>query len=460
MILWKIAISLTVLLLITSGCSTPKPAKTESAVIDKTLPVVTLTKKGVMVDMKSVAFEWNSITDPRVKGIYIYKKVPVKGGMSELQYLTTIENRFKTHYVDNSVKPNTRYSYVLKTFSADAEGKYSKEILVKTLPVLESVSWIHSITGMPRVAKIIWRPHLNEKVKAYIIERKTLENGSWKKIATIQGRLNAEYIDKKLHDNYAYMYRLRAVTYNGIISMPSEIVKVVTKALPHSINNIKATTNIAHKITITWDAFKEADFLYYYLYRSDAINGNYKLIAKLYNNYFTDKIDKNGKTYFYRVSAVDKDGLESISNIYSIQGMTLSRPGAPAIVEAKIIKNRVKLVWSKSDPCSVSYIVIKKQKKGWFKEITKEFSGIKGNTFIDKNIEPDSTYTYFVESVDKNAMHSNESVSVKIITPKFQEILPIPKSKKKQAEKISKAPTPVLTKDIVDTAKDVDLSGL
>jgi len=456
--LWKIATSLTVLLLISSGCSTPKPAEPESAVIDKTLPVVTLTKNGVMVDMKSVAFEWNSIANPKVKGVYVYKKVPVKGGVSELQYYTTIESRFKTHYVDNSVEPDTRYSYAFKTFSADAEGRRSKEAVVNTLPVLTSVSWIHSITGMPRVAKIIWRPHSNEKVKAYIMERKTLEDDSWEKIATIQGRLNAEYIDKKLHDNYVYMYRLRAITYDGIISTPSEIVKVVTKALPQSIKNIKATTNIAHKITITWDASKQADFSRYYLYRADAINGSYKLIAKLYNNHFTDKIAENGKTYFYRVAAVDKDGLESISNVYSIQGMTLSRPQAPAIVEAKIIDNKVKLTWSKTDPRSVSYIVIKKQKKGWFDETTKEFKGIKGNNFIDKNIEPNSTYTYIVESVDRNSMRSNESVAVKIITPESQEILPVQKSKKSQRENVAKAPTPA--KDVIDATEDVDLSGL
>jgi len=456
--LCKIATSLTVLLLISSGCSTPTPAEPESAVIDKTLPVVTLTKNGAMVDMKSVAFEWNSIANPKVKGVYVYKKVPMKGAMSELKYFTTIESRYKTHYVDNSVEPDTRYSYAFQTFSADAQGQRSREVVVNTLPVLTSVSWIHSITGLPRAAKIIWRPHSNEKVKAYIMERKTLEDDSWKKIATIEGRLNAEYIDKHLHDNYVYMYRLRAVTYDGIISTPSEIVKVVTKALPQSIQNIKATTNIAHKITITWDASKQADFSRYYLYRSKELNGSYELIAKLYNNHFTDKISEDGQTYFYRVAAVDKDGLESISNTYSIQGMTLSRPKAPAIVEAKIIDDKVKLSWSKTDPRSVSYVVVKKQKKGWFKETTKEFKGIQANSFIDKNIEPDSTYTYVVKSVDTNALHSNESAAVKIITPESQEILPAPKSEKPQKEKRAKAPAP--TNDVIDATEDVDLSGL
>jgi len=456
--LWILVTSLSLSLLILSGCgSTPTPADKENAVLDESLPLVTLTKNGTILGMKSVAFEWNSITDPKVKGIYIYKQVPNAEGKSELVYYTTIQSRFSTHYVDTAVKPDTRYTYSFKTFSEIGEGRAGREIVVHTLPVIESVSWIHSITGMPRVAKIIWRPHSNQRVKAYMIERKTLEDEKWEKLDTITGRLNAEYIDEGLNDNFVYMYRLRAITYDGLTSTPSQIVKVVTKALPNPITNISATTNVANKININWDESVQEDFALYYLYRSENIDSGYELIAKLHNNTFVDKIKENGKRYFYRVSAVDKDSLESEHSKNSIQGMTLSRPEAPSIVDAKHIGANIEIRWSKTDPRSVSYSVTRSHKKGWFNETSEEFTKIKGNQFIDKNVEANSTYSYVVYSVDINGIKSKESVTVKIVTPKSDEIV-TPKSDEILESKVETAQD---KKDTIITAsEDLDLSGL
>jgi hypothetical protein len=332
--------------------------------------------------------------------------------------------------------------------------------VVNTLPVLESVSWIDSITGLPRVAKIIWRPHSNEKVKSYVIERKTLEDEKWKQIATLRGRLNAEFVDEDLKNNSVYMYRVRVLTYDNILSTPSQIVKVVTKALPITITGIKATMTLPKEVKITWNKSKQKDFERYYLYRSATIDGGYKLIAKLYNNKFVDKIDQDGKSFFYRVSAVDKDGLESIHDKNSIQGMTLSKPNAPAIVEAKLIKNRVELHWSKTDPRSKEYIVVREHKKGWFTEDSETFPKMKSTTFIDKSIESDSTYSYTVFAVDKHGIESESSSAAVVVIPESTEIVKAPKVKEEKEERVV---APVVVKEKQKTIKssdDLDLSGL
>lgn len=459
---WKATTLLTVSLLILSGCGA-QPTPKESAAIDSSLPTVSLTQNGVIIGMKSVAFEWKSITDQRVKGIYVYKKTPSTSEQAnELQYLTTIKSRFNTHFVDTNVNPDTKYTYAFQTFRDDADGKKSREVVVNTLPVLQSVSWIHSITDMPRVAKIIWRPHSNEKVKEYVVERKTLEDEKWEKLETINGRLSAEFIDEELNDNYVYMYRLRAVTYDNIISTPSQIVKVITKALPNSIVNIKTTNNLANRVNINWSTSTNEDFAFYHLYRAEKIDGSYELIAKLHNNKFVDKIDKNGKSYFYRVSAVDKDDLESEHAKNSIQGMTLARPTAPAIVEAKLINNAIDIHWSKTDPRSVKFMVSKKYKQGWFKESLEEFDGIKGNRFNDKNVVPDSEYRYTVQSIDKNGISSEPSVEVKIVTPESTQIQKAKVEEIVNNEKEEVITTPVVesNSDVINASQDLDLSGL
>ena len=417
--LWNLATFLTVSILTFSGCVSTTPKPKDTAVVDSTLPVVTLTQNGVFTDMQAVGFEWNSISDARVKGVYVYKQT-LGNETTEYKYYDTVKNRFVTHYVDDNVKPQTQYSYHFKTFSEDSESHPSKDVIVNTLPILDSVSWIHTIADMPRSAKIIWRPHTNQIVKSYIIERKTLAEDKWSKLQTINGRLNAEYIDTELKDNYVYKYRIRVVTYTDIISNPSAEVKVITKALPTQIQNIIATKDLAKKIKLTWDATKTVDFMHYNIYRSDSIEGSYDLITSIKNSEFIDELEEDGKDYFYRVSVVDKDELESKNDVKSTHGKTLARPSTPSLVEVKIVDNNLEISWNSNDSRIQSYSVVKKTSKNWLSKATEEFTDIKSKTFVDTAISPSTTYYYTVYSVDKFSIKSEPSIEVKFTTSERQ----------------------------------------
>jgi len=446
-------------LLILSGCAELTPTPKEKAVVDKTLPTVQLTRSGIITNMKTVAFEWKSISDPRVDGMYVYKKSSLDKDSKDLKFYDTINSRYSTHYVDRDVKPDTKYSYAFRAFSKDAQGANSKVYVVNTLPVLQSVAWIHSIGGLPRIAKIIWRPHSSERVESYLIERKTLEDNEWKQIDELNGGLHAEYIDKNLKDNHVYMYRIRVKTYDGIISTPSQIVKSVTKPLPISVQKIEATKNLPKKIDIIWDASMQKDFSRYYLYRSEDVDGSYDLIAKLYNNHFEDKIDEDGKVYFYRVSVIDKDGLESEHEKQTIMGSTLVKPNAPAIVEARLLGRRIELKWGNSDPRTTSYIVVKKSKKGWFDETTKQFKGIKKSIFVDSDITPDTSYTYTVYSVDENSIVSKPSIEAQVKTPESKEIINAPKEKNYKEQKVQPIEVKENKTEVAPT-EDLDLNEI
>ncbi|WP_457746976.1 fibronectin type III domain-containing protein [Sulfurimonas sp.] len=448
-------------LLILSGCQGINPLPKKKVIIDSTLPVVALTKNGIMRDMKTVAFEWNSIKDPRVKSIYVYKRVSGKDASNKLDYYDTIDNRFKTHYLDANDEPNTKYSYAFRVVSKDAQGKLSETYNVSTLPVLQSVSWIHSIAGLPRSAKIIWRPHENQRVESYIIERKTFKDETFKKIATLKGRLHAEYIDEDLADNAVYLYRIRVETYDGIVSTPSQIVKSVTKALPKSVEYISATKDLPKMIKINWSPSKQKDFSQYYLYRGKDIDSSFELIAKLYNNNYTDKIDADGKVYFYRVGVVDKDGLESEHDKNTIMGMTLPKPDAPVITGIKLIDSGVELSWKKIDSRIKSYFIIRKHRTSWFKETTKEYKNIFTNSFVDKNINPDSTYIYTVYGVDENGIVSKPSTEVKVKTAESNKIVDGEKSKPlKEVVVQSQEENTDNTQETVTPVKDLDLNEI
>jgi len=451
-----LSILCTASLLFLSGCVSLTPQPEKKAIVDTSLPVITLTKHGIMRDMKTIAFEWKSIQDPRVKEIYVYKRDFADKEHKKIGYFATINNRFQTHFVDTSVEPARKYAYEFQVASKDAKGERSKIFVVTTLPVLQSVSWIHAIQGLPRMAKIIWRPCENERVEKYIIERKTYSDDTWHKIATLKGRLNAEYIDMGLKDDHIYLYRVLVETYDGIISTPSAVVKVVTKALPESITQINATKNLPRKIDITWAKSNAKDFARYYLYRSDKIDGDYELIAKLYNNRFEDKIDADGKVYFYRVSVVDKDGLESENEKNTVMGMTLDKPLAPVAVEVMHLNDKVILTWNRNDPRAKYYNIVRKRKEGWFKESIKKYDHISDNKFIDSDIKPASTYTYTIYAVDVNGIVSQPSTEVKIIINGVKMPQHSMKSMPKIAPKVIKKPKQ--TQEIISPVQDLNIN--
>ena len=462
MTLYKSIILYTASILLFSGCvRTPTPK--EETKIDATLPIVTLTQHGTVVGMKAIGFEWKSLNDPRVQGIYIYKASPNgEKGLGSLEYYTTIKGRFSTHYLDRDVQPGTTYNYSFKTFSKDAEGKSSKLIIVTSKKVLPSVSWIHAQTGMPRSAKILWRPHNNEIVESYIIERSTLEDEEWEKLATVEGRLSAEYIDRGLKDNYVYKYRILAKTYNGIISTPSATVKVVTKALPLGVSNIQASNNLAKKIKVTWTPTTAKDFDLYYVYRADKLDGTYKLVATLHNPVYVDEdIKKDGKSYFYRVAVVDKDGLESEHDAVSVQGMSLVKLNPPAIFNASLDGHKIEIVWGRSDPRTKSYIIRRTEKQGWFDTKVEEYKNLTKKRFIDNHIVDNATYTYVIYAVDVNGIVSEPSIAIKLKTQESDKIIDpqqAPVDANPNAGKVSSKQSG--GSSVVAPTEDLDMSGL
>lgn len=431
----------TVLIVLMSGCNTTTPSPKKQVVIDDTLPVITMTKNGVIADSNAIALEWQSIDDQRVEGIYIYKNIQDGKNTPEIKHFDTITNRFATHYLDTKVEPNLKYNYYFKTFSLDAESKKSQDVVISTLPQIESVSWIHSLQNMPRSTKILWRPHASEKTKAYIIQRKMLDESNWTNIATIDGRLNVEYIDKNLKDKSTYVYRIQVLTYDGQLSKPSQEVAITTKALPNEIKNIVATKNQPKKIEISWDKSDSKDFLVYRIYRSSSSDSGFKMLADTINTKYVDNIDEDAKEYFYRVSVFDRDKLSSVNTNHTAMGQTLIKPSAPSIIEAKFIGDAIKLTWTNSDPRVKGYLVRRTYKKSFLENEIEDIEGIKSSEFLDDAIKPNGVYIYKVYALDEHGVLSISSTEARVETLNFSKRAEV-KQVQKDKEVVRKTQNP------------------
>ncbi len=397
------------LLIIFNGCATKEQAKQK---IDETLSVVGQIKN--IVDVNSVAFEWQIAKEAKVVGYYLYRGVDINA----LKRVSKIDDRFSSHYVDKSLEPDTTYFYRIASFDKDGfESPPSQTIQTRTLKPLQSVSYIQAISNLPRKVKLIWRPHESPRVKSYLIERNDFSNAEWKQIVEVSNRLQVEYIDADLKDDYTYYYRIKIKTFDDIISLPSIVVKAVTKPLLAEVRGLSATTSEPFKIVLNWEAESSKDFDYYNIYISDSVDGDFKIYKKQRTTTFEDKIKQSGVVKFYKISVVDKDGLESTTTP-AVMGSTLEAPKTPAVKVATIKNNEAVISWDSKDDRVKSFIVYKKVKDGWASFKTYKFVNIEDTMFKDRDILPNVEYIYTVSSIDSNGIISKESEEIKLFMSK------------------------------------------
>jgi len=416
-------LSLIVLTALFSGCGkkvgTPLKPK-----IDPSLPIVDSNYVKMIPDIEAMALEWKSIDVVGAKGYYLIRADIQEGG--SFKRVATIKNKYTTHYLDKDLVPNSRYGYKLALLMEDGrESQASKSVEGKTLPNLQSVSLIETISDLPRQIKVLWRPHSNLRVEKYIIQRSTPTDAKWKTIKTIRDRLKVEYIDDELGDNETYLYRIKVKTFDRITSSPSVASTATTKALPGQISGLQATTNLPKRIQLSWGASQTEDVVSYNIYRANSATGFYTKLtsAPAEHNRFDDRIEEDGKIYFYKITSVDRDGLESKkSEITPTMGSTLSKPTTPKITLAQIQGNKLILNWQAGDnDRAVSYNIYKKAKSGWVSSKVTVIPNISGLRYEDHDVIRGIEYTYSMEAIDEYGLISKRSEEVSSKLPKLSE---------------------------------------
>ncbi len=392
--------------------------------IDENLQIVDTQSVKNIPDMNGIAFEWGRVDAYNAYGYYIYRSQMQQD--AKLKRIATIKNKYATHYLDDDLEPDTQYLYSFSTRGENGkESRQTPVITVGTLPRFDSVSYITAISNLPRQIKVLWRPHDNQRVKYYTLEKTDPSTAKWKKVANVEGRLNAEYIDDNLDDNQIFSYRITAVTFDGIKSKPSQIVKAKTKPLPKGINLLKATQNLPRKIDLSWGPSESEDVVSYKIYAASSADGYYKDVAKVNADVlnYTHIINEDGVTLFYKISSIDADGLETDLEMFSpVMGATLAKPNKPILTLGQIQGEKAILNWLSGDPRTVSYTIHKTVQENWMNSTTTTIKGINALRFEDADIVRGVTYKYSIQAVDQYGIASEETRNAELILPKLEEL--------------------------------------
>jgi fibronectin type 3 domain-containing protein len=219
----SILLTLATILVLFSGCSNTTNRVQSKLIYDKDFTLETIPELKAFATIDSVGLEWSIAKDSRTQGINIYRGTPMQG--KQRFTLIGTANRYATHYVDNSVKPNRTYLYTLTTFHRGKESQNGAIAEATTSGSIEGISYLNVYAVTDTVVKLLWKPHNDNSINGYKIERST-NGGVWKRVASLKGRLSPEYIDTQVSRGNRYEYRVIAKSYRGTLSAPSNVAMI------------------------------------------------------------------------------------------------------------------------------------------------------------------------------------------------------------------------------------------
>ncbi len=351
---------------------------------------------------------------------HVYRSTTGTGNFTKI----TASSLAGTSYDDTAVSPAVTYHYYVTALNAQGEESVpSSPTVAVTIPGTDRIPPTVP-TGLAATAvssvqiNLAWQAGTdNIAVAGYNIYRKT-GSGSYAKINTAPLAVTG-YNDVGLSPGRTYTYQVATVDEAGNESAERAQVSrptPVDNQAPAKPEGLTATASGLTRINLTWNAAVDnAGVAEYIIYRSTD-NRNFTRIAKSTDRNHADTGLTLNTTYYYRVSAVDAAGNESVpSDIVSARlAVDTEKPTAPRIWAMAESTAKVKVSWSGAgDNVGVAeYDLYRAEGNGDFYRLAAATSA----PYYDNNVSANKTYKYYIKARDTAGYTSDASNTVAVTT--------------------------------------------
>ena len=332
---------------------------------------------------------WNE-ADGAVK-YRVYRKDAVNTGW---KVIATVRD---TSYTDKTAAAGVTYSYTVRGVDADGELSpgFDRTGVSTTIPAA-STTPANVTLGSAKVVsggiQVTWQQA--DGAAKYRVYRKDAMNTVWKVIATVTG---TSYVDKSAAAGVTYSYTVRGVDADGELSPGFDRTGVSTTIPAASTTPANVTLGSAKVVSggiqVTWQQADGA--AKYRVYRKDAMNTVWKVIATVTGTSYVDKSAAAGVTYSYTVRGVDADG--ELSPDFDRTGVsaTISAPTNVKLVGAKAVNGGIQVTWQQANG-AVKYKVYRKDTANtdW-----KVIATVSSASYVDRTTKIGTKYTYTVRGV-------------------------------------------------------------
>ena len=300
-----------------------------------------------------------------------------------------------TSYTNTGAVVGKTYYYRVKAVNNVGTSGYSNIVSGKAktaAPAAPSVTAGNSSTGKPQLT---WKA-VSGAVK-YEVYRSTRQNSGYSLLGTTT---STSYVNTGASTGTTYYYRVKAVNRNGMASGYSNIVSCKAKAAAPAAPSVTAGNSSTGKPRLTWKAVSGATS--YRIYRSESRGTGYSLLGTTSSTSYVNTGAKAGKTYYYRVKAVNRDGMASgYSNIVSGKAKA-AVPAAPSVTAGNSSTGKPRLTW-KAVSGATSYRIYRSESRGTGYSLLGTTSS---TSYVNTGAKAGKTYYYRVKAVNRDGMAS------------------------------------------------------
>ena len=395
----------------------------------RTLPPPAAPRKLVATsnEVRCVPLSWEASPETDVIRYEVYQARAANGPFINIG---DVKGRTNTQYIDGRTNPGTledegTYFYRVRAFNdVTAESVDSETAQAITRAVPPVIQQVTAVSARPREVPISWAASPDTSVVGYEVWRATANADDWEQIVRLNSRDATSFLDRggekdgtklgQLKDGTEYQYKVISFNTANVRSSASGSVKAKTKVLPVPPSGLATTTQLAHTIRLTWKANPEKDVKGYWVEASKEPDGSFRKLAVVNGAegvaLTADDPDLNPNvTKYFRVKALDKEGLESEWSEV-VKGSSKPLPDAPTELRTQPDGNTIRITWkAPAQPDVEQYKVWSKKFLGWNLVTTTGQPEYRMElTDLQKAM------TIAVTAVDKDKLESEKSQTVKV----------------------------------------------
>ena len=229
-----------------------------------------------------------------------------------------------TSYVNTGAAVGKTYYYRVKAVNSAGTSAYSNIVSGRAKAAIPAAPRVtignSSASGKPQLT---WAAV--DGAAKYEIYRSTQQSTGFTLLGTTT---STNYVNTGAAVGTTYYYKVRALNVDGAAGAYSSTVSGAAKAVAPAAPTVTMTYSDGGKPKLTWSAVSGATS--YRVYRSESRGTGYSLLGTTTSTSYVNTGAAVGKTYYYRVKAVNSAGTSAYSNIVSGTARTPA-PAAPVL---------------------------------------------------------------------------------------------------------------------------------
>ena len=313
----------------------------------------------------------------------IYRSTQQSTGYSLLGTTTS------TSYVNTGAAAGKTYYYRVKAVNSAGTSAYSNIVSGRAKAAIPAAPRVtignSSASGKPQLT---WAAV--DGAAKYEIYRSTQQSTGFTLLGTTT---STSYVNTGAAVGKTYYYKVRALNVDGAAGAYSSTVSGAAKAVAPAAPTVTMTYSDSGKPKLTWSAVSGAAS--YRVYRSESRGTGYSLLGTTTSTSYVNTGAAAGKTYYYRVKAVNSAGTSAYSNIVSGTARTPA-PAAPVLKGGtSSASGKPQLTWAAVDGAAKYDVYRSNSADGTFSKV----GSTDKTTYVNTGAVQGVTYFYKIRAV-------------------------------------------------------------